>query len=146
MTLRRTIAQSRFLRFAVVGAAGFVVDEGVLALMHLVVGLGPLAARAVSIFCAMSFTWWGNRNLTFRDRAASGAPAMLGEWLRFIAANSLGAAVNYGTYFLLVSVLGPPAPGQLYLAFATAAGVAAGLVFNFTLSKRLVFRSDQEAS
>jgi putative flippase GtrA len=138
VSLCETLEGSRFLRFAVVGAAGFFVDEGVLFLMQHYVGLPPLAGRVVSIFAAMSFTWWGNRNLTFRDQAASGAPAIFLEWLRFVAANIVGALVNYGTFAALVHFALAPLNNP-YLA--TASGVAAGLVFNFTLSKRLVFRA-----
>ena len=138
MTFLVQLRQSRFLRFAVVGTAGLVVDESVLALMHNLAGLDPFSARAVSILTAMSFTWWGNRNLTFYDHKASGAPAMAREWLRFVAANSVGALVNYGIYAALVRFAPAPANNP-YLA--TATGVAIGLLFNFTLSKRLVFRA-----
>jgi putative flippase GtrA len=138
VSLHDTLKTSRFLRFAIVGAAGFFVDEGVLFLMQHFAGLPPLAARAISIFAAMSFTWWGNRNLTFRDHAAIGSTAVFLEWLRFIAANIVGAFVNYGTFAVLVR-FAPMPLNNPYLA--TAAGVAVGLVFNFTLSKRLVFRS-----
>jgi putative flippase GtrA len=137
VTFLAQLQQSRFLRFAVVGSGGFVVDESVLGLMHNLFGLDPFSARAVSILTAMSFTWWGNRNLTFRDHKASGAAAMAREWLRFVAANSVGALVNYASYAVLVRFAPAPANNP-YLA--TATGVAIGLLFNFTLSKRLVFR------
>jgi dolichol-phosphate mannosyltransferase len=136
--LARKIVDSRFLRFAVIGSGGFIVDESVLALLHGGIGLDPFSARAISILTAMTFTWWGNRNLTFREHAASGAQDTLSEWLRFMAANTVGALVNYGTYAALVRFA--PAPlDNAYLA--VAAGVAVGLVFNFTLSKRFVFRA-----
>ena len=138
MTFRDDLRQSRFLRFAAVGAAGFVVDESVLAVMQRLVGLDPYSARAISIVAAMSFTWWGNRNLTFREHAAEGTAAIAREWLRFVAANSVGALVNYGTYAALVRFAPWPA-NNAYLA--TAIGVGIGLLFNFTLSKRLVFRA-----
>ena len=82
--------RAQFVRFALVGAAGFVVDESVLALMHGVLGLDPFVARAISILTAMTFTWWGNRALTFRTHAARGPAAVLREWLRFVGANALG--------------------------------------------------------
>lgn len=133
-----TLVRSQFLRFAVVGAAGFVVDESVLWLMHRVIGLDPFSARAISIFSAMTLTWWGNRTLTFSAHAAEGAGAVIKEWLRFIAANAIGALVNYGAYASLVKFA--PAPlNNAYLA--TAIGVGIGLIFNFTLSKRFVFRA-----
>jgi putative flippase GtrA len=132
------IARSRFLRFGVVGAGGFVVDSTVLFVMHRLVGLDPYSARAISIFVAMNFTWMGNRQLTFREHAATDATAMAREWARFIATNLLGALVNYGVYAAVVH-FAPPPLDNLYLALAL--GVGAGLVFNFTLSQRLVFRS-----
>ena len=130
--------RSQFLRFALVGGAGFFVDEGVLLLMHRLIGLGALEGRIVSILCAMSFTWWGNRSITFREHAARGTLAVAGEWLRFVAANSLGALINYATFAALVGFAPTPFDNP-YLA--TAAGVAVGLVFNFTLSRTLVFRA-----
>jgi putative flippase GtrA len=135
--LSRCLSRSRFLRFGVVGAGGFVVDEAVLWIAHRLAGLDPYSGRAISILCAMTFTWWGNRRLTFRDQAAEGPAAIAREWLRFVAANAVGALVNYGTYTLLVR-FGPAPLGNPFLAIAC--GVAIGLVFNFTLSKHLVFR------
>lgn len=130
---------SRFLRFAIVGTGGFVVDESVLAAMHYGVGFDRYSARAISILCAMTFTWWGNRNLTFREHAAVGN-ARFHEWLRFMLANAVGALVNYGVYSALVSFAPAPASNPL---LATAAGVGVGLIFNFTLSKRFVFKTSQ---
>jgi putative flippase GtrA len=137
VTFAERLRASRFLRFGIVGAAGFVVDETVLKLV--LFALNPYAARAVSIFCAMTFTWWGNRTLTFAEHAAKGSSgAILREWFKFILANALGAIVNYGTYSLLVALA--PAPFNNPM-LATAIGVAIGLVFNFTLSKRFVFKA-----
>ena len=135
----RALLRSRFARFGAVGAAGFVVDEAVLTLAHYAFGLDPYLARAISIFCAMTFTWWGNRTLTFAEHAASGGAAELaGEWVKFVLANAVGAAVNYGTYTLLVTFAPHPLGHPLV---ATAIGVGVGLVFNFTLSKRFVFKA-----
>jgi putative flippase GtrA len=136
--LARRILASRFLRFAIVGTGGFVVDESVLALMHSAFGLDPFTSRAISIVTAMTFTWWGNRTLTFREHAASGSGKVVWEWLRFMAANTLGALANYATYAALVHFAPAPA-NNAYLA--VVAGVGIGLIFNFTLSRRFVFRS-----
>lgn len=130
--------RSQLLRFALVGAAGFFVDEGVLALMHGAIGLDPFTARAISILTTMTFTWWGNRTLTFREHAARGPARMLQEWLRFVGANSLGASINYATYAALLH-FAPPPFDNAYLA--TAIGVGVGMISNFTLSKTLVFRA-----
>jgi putative flippase GtrA len=54
-------------------------------------------------------------------------------------ANGVGALVNYASYTICVTFA--PAPIG-YPLIATAIGVAIGLVFNFTLSKRFVFRAE----
>ena len=135
----RALLREPFVRFGMVGAVGFVVDETVLTIAHYLLGLGPYSARAISIFCAITFTWWGNRNLTFAQHAVDGGVGELArEWFKFILANAVGAVVNYGTYSLLVRLAQQPLGNPLV---ATAIGVGVGLVFNFTLSKRFVFRA-----
>jgi len=59
------------------------------------------------------------------------------EWLRFLAANAVGGLVNVGLYSVLVRFA--PAPFN-DLTVALVFGVLMGLVFNFTLSKKLVFK------
>jgi putative flippase GtrA len=136
----RALSRSRFLRFGVVGGAGFVIDEAVLTIFHYLIGLDRYSARAISIFCAMTFTWWGNRKLTFAEHAATGgAPELAREWFKFVLANGVGAAANYGSYSLLVSFAPPPLNNLL---LAAAIGVGVGLIFNFTLSKRFVFKAN----
>lgn len=138
MNLIETLAGSRFLRFSMVGGAGFVVDVSVFYLLHDLAGLSPYAARPFSILSAMICTWLGNRLLTFRDHAASGPRAVFAEWLKFAATNSVGALLNYATFASFVGFAPPPFDNRY---FALAAGTGVGLVFNFTLSKRLVFRA-----
>jgi putative flippase GtrA len=126
-----------FIRFAGVGTAGYFVNAAALAFFTGHLGLTVDAALALSIFVAMSFTWLGNRYVTFRERRAHGARAIAEEWLRFVGANLTGAVVNYATALALVHY----GPGWLANKFvAQAIGVLAGLVFNFTLSRFLVFR------
>jgi putative flippase GtrA len=126
-----------FIRFAVVGAAGYLVNAAALTIFTRTLGLGVDAALACSIFTAMCFTWLGNRYFTFAARRAHGARGIAEEWLRFVGANLLGAVVNYGVALMLVHY-GPGWLGNPYVA--QACGVLAGLVFNFTLSRLLVFR------
>lgn len=138
----RALLRAQFLRFAMVGAAGFVVDETVLGLLHNLAGLHATVAGALSIFCAMTFTWLGNRSFTFHAHAARGARAMAAEWLRFAAANSVGAIINYSTFLLLVNWAPSPASNPF---LAKAAGVGAGMILNFLSARRLVFRAHHAA-
>ncbi len=128
---------SRFLRFLIVGGFGFLVAEASLWLMLRASGGEKYSSWLVSFLCAATFTWWGNRNLTFADRKARGAAGMFVEWLKFLGANALGGAVNGGLYFALVTYAAWPL-GSPFVALAC--GVLAGLLLNFTMSTVLVFR------
>jgi putative flippase GtrA len=137
VTWTRTLARFSFLRFAVIGAMGFVVDSTILAVDTNWLGLDPFKGRLLSIFCAMICTWLGNRYFTFADRRARGSlGAIFREWSKFVAANIVGALVNYGVYAALLHFSSAPFNNK-YVALVC--GVLAGLVFNFTLSKKLVF-------
>ena len=122
----------RFVRFAFVGAAGFLVDIAVL-YAAFALGVGPYSGRILSYLSAATFTWAINRRFTF----ATSAPPSLGEWLRFVLANASGGLVNYLTYAGLVTwgagLFANP-------ALAVACGSIGGLVVNYTASERLVFR------
>lgn len=132
------LLESRFLRFLIVGGLGFFVSESVLWLMLHEAGAGSSVAWLISFACAVSFTWWGNRNLTFRDRKAHGAEAITVEYAKFVASNALGGAVNFAVFKALLSYAPSPLCDPLV---ALACGVAAGLIFNFTASKLIVFRA-----
>ena len=131
----KRLHQIRFLRFGLIGAGGFVVDTSVLWLMLHAVGLDKYSGRGVSFMAAVTFTWFGNRTLTFRDRAAR--TGLLREWATFVAANAFGGVVNLAVYTALVTFAPPPANNPFVAVFV---GVLAGLVFNFALSSRVVFR------
>ena len=132
------LSASRFLRFAAVGAAGFFVNEAALLLAHGLLGAGPRAGWFIAFVPAVTFTWWGNRKLTFADKASNHHIGLLAEWARFVATNSLGAAANFAVYALLIA----DAPYPLNIPYiALAVGILVGLAFNFTLSKKLVFRN-----
>ena len=135
MTVVSRILRSRFLRFALVGGTGFFVNEAALYCALALAHLDKYSGWFVAFVVAVTFTWWGNRTLTFRDRAAR--KGLLAEWGAFVIANSLGAAANFAVYFALVTYAGRPAGNPLV---AVAAGTLVGLVFNFVTSQRFVFR------
>ena len=127
-----------FIRFGFVGACGYVVDTSILALGTDLEGLDFARARVLSVFFAMCFTWLGNRYLTFPERRARTLLGAFQEWLKFMGANLLGAAINYAVSVALVKFA--PLPFN-YKYAAQAIGVLAGLVFNFTLSRAVVFKT-----
>jgi putative flippase GtrA len=127
----------QLLRFGLVGIGGLIVDTAVLyAAMNLLgLGLGLYSGRVVSYLAAATFTWAANRHFTFAQTDPS-HPAF--QWLKFLAANGLGAVVNYGVYAALVTFVPLAA---IYPVIGIAAGSVVGLTFNFNASKRWVFKA-----
>src|ERR1051326_5356088 len=113
-------ARLQFLRFALVGCAGFVVDAGVLNAM-LALGADRYTGRIVSYLAAATFTWALNRNYTFR---AQRNERLVSEWGRFLAANAVGGLINWGTYAILVAL---SATVFAHPSIGVAAGSLAGL-------------------
>ena len=122
----------QFMLFALVGATGFVVDAGVLTLI-IAAGLDPLRGRLLSFLAAATYTWALNRRITFRDNSSS----VFKQWVHFLVVNSAGGSVNLSVYTLIMWPGGAIAVSPVA---AVAAGSACGLIFNFALSRRFVFR------
>jgi putative flippase GtrA len=137
VSLATWLLRKTFVRFALVGAGGYAVDAAVLAAGTRWLGLNPYSGRVLSIFVAMTFTWAGNRYLTFAQRRAYGVGGMAHEWMRFVSANAVGALFNYALYAALVHSGPQPLNDKFVAQFL---GVLVGTIFNFTLSHFLVFR------
>lgn len=123
---------AEFLRFGVVGTIGFCFDTATVYATRRALGL--YGAGVAAYFIAATVNWGLNRAWTFRGRGAGPAHR---QWMRFLAANLLGFTLNRGTYAALI------ATSRLAVAYpvlAVAAGSLAGMLVNFTLSRRLVFR------
>lgn len=119
-------------RFGLVGLAGFAVDSAALYLA-LGIGLGLLGGRLFSYLVAATVTWYLHRNLTFKVAARPN----LREWLRFLATNALGGAINIAGYSVLVL---SAEFFRRYPVVAVGIGAIGGMVVNYLLSSRVVFR------
>jgi putative flippase GtrA len=133
----RYLWRHALIRFAFIGGCGYLLAVILLAFFTHNLKLDFAAANALTIFLTMICTWLGNRYVTFHASRARGARNIVHEALKFLGANAIGAAVNYTVALALVRL----APAPFHNGFvAQACGVLAGLVFNFTLSKTLVFK------
>lgn len=131
------LAASKLVRFGAVGGAGAVVNFAAFAFAKELLHLGKSGDWAFAFAVAVTFTWWGNRTITFHEHKSDSYKGMLVEWAKFVAANSIGAAANFAVYWPLTHL----APWPLSNEYAAnGLGILIGLIFNYTLSKRLVFR------
>lgn len=126
----------KFILFAIIGAFGFVVDVIALVFAKEVVHLDLYSGRLFSYLIAASFTWYANRRLTFKNHYT--ADSVVVQWVKFLHANCYGGLLNYSVYSLGVSFFGEDM--KIYI-LSVACGSVSGLVLNFILSSRLVFKS-----
>ena len=124
-------------RFIIVGTIGFLVDGGILTLLHSVFEIGLVHARLCSFAAAVTVTWYLNRQHTFADRKDIRA---VHEWGRYVAVNSIGALLNFGIFLLLAYRFTLFASWPI-IPLAIASVIA--LFFNFFASRQLAFRAGQ---
>ena len=123
-----------FLCFGAVGLVGFCFDTATVYASKALFGL--YVAGLFGYIVAATVTWWLNRIWTFRGNDVPGS--ILRQWASFMSANAVGFLCNRGVYALLITF---SALCVRYPIIAVAAGVPAGMVFNFHLSRRFVFRT-----
>ena len=120
---------NRFLKFCVVGAAGFLVDTAVYYLAAIVFPV--LLSRILSFSSAVFFTYYFNRSFTFEKRTAMS----IAEFLKYYSAMVLGGAVNVGSFWVLMQL---SSVVRSYPILGIAFGSVAGLSVNFVTSKMLL--------
>jgi len=89
---------TRFLKFAVVGTIGAVVDFGILYLLHAVLHWPLALANTVSFTCAVISNFIWNRLWTYPDSRSKPISAQL---LQFFIVNIAGWAINTGILLAL---------------------------------------------
>jgi len=130
----------RFLRFAMIGGAGFIVDTGLLYLL-IQTGLGPYSARVISLLAAATFTWQGNRRFTFTAPAKPVA-GMGREWGQYVTAMVLGGGINYGIYALLITF---SVAFAAWPVLAVLVSTAFSMLFNYSAAKWILEDRDAAA-
>ncbi|NLE44151.1 MAG: GtrA family protein [Chloroflexi bacterium] len=122
---------TRFLKFAVVGTIGTVVDFGVLYILHVLIGLPIVLANTCSFSVAVlsNFTW--NRYWTYPDSRSKPIRTQL---LQFVVVNIIGWGLNT---LILVALRGPCTAfvGQVGLQMALITDPATAYKFGYNLAK-----------
>jgi dolichol-phosphate mannosyltransferase len=122
----------RFLLFGVVGGLGLIVHMLVLAVaFH--AGFPLATSQAIAVVTAMTFNFWLNNLVTYRDRRLTGGRFLRGL-LSFYAICSLGAVANVGIARLTYAQ-------QPIWWFAGLAGALVGAVWNYAMSAYFTWRT-----
>jgi putative flippase GtrA len=121
----------RFGSFLVVGSIGFVVDATILSVLVHGWGWSAYGARLVSFAAAVSVTWYCNRTWVFTR-----TPDRIREYGAYFAVQLVGAAINLGTYALIIEVI--PSLARVPVVPLTV-GAALALSFNYAAVSRWAF-------
>lgn len=126
------IIPTRFALFGTVGGFGVGVHMAVLAVLFRWLDIAFLPAQAAATFAAMTFNFWLNNWLTYRDKRLKGFGPVLRGWIGFCATCAVGALAN-------VAVAGFLAGQGVFWALAALGGIVIGAVWNYALSSNFVW-------
>jgi putative flippase GtrA len=124
-----------FIRFGMVGVAGFSVDWLVLHAMMDLVGLNWFTGRLISFSVAVGATWLLNRTFTFRHKTHHGP---VRQAMLYVAVQGAGGLANIAAYSAAIAVV-PELKAMIFVPLAI--GSAAGLCLTFVGSKHIAFRA-----
>ncbi|WP_448663549.1 glycosyltransferase family 2 protein [Sphingomonas sp. CJ20] len=123
----------RFAMFSAIGAMGAGVHFLVLGVLFLLMGMHFVTATIVATVAAMTFNFFLNNALTYRERRLKGWRQLLDGWVIFCVVCSVGAVANVGMAAFLHNV----EHGDWRLS--ALAGIAVAAVWNFVLSSRFTW-------
>jgi dolichol-phosphate mannosyltransferase len=127
------IVPVRFALFCLIGLIGVLPHMGVLSALYLGAGAPFRTAQIVATGAAMTFNFFLNNALTYRDRRLKGARRLFDGWVSFCVACSVGAVANVGVSEFLYDARA----GVWVLPALT--GILVSAVWNYVLSSRFVW-------
>lgn len=122
---------NRFLKFAAVGACGFVIDAGLTVLLAALVA--PEISRIPAFISASVLTYVLNRSWTY----AANHTKFWDGYKRYLPASVLGALLNYAIFVVFINFVGRD---SFHILAGVAIGAVIALAFNFYVSSAYVFR------
>ncbi len=127
------IVPVRFAMFSVIGLLGVGIHMAVLTALFMGLGARFLASEILATFVALTFNFFLNNALTYRDRRLKGWRQLVDGWVSFAVICSVGAVANVGIAAFLYEMRDG--------AWAASAliGVLVGAVWNYALSSKFTW-------
>ena len=127
------LVPARFILFAAVGGIGLLVHMAILASCFQVLGTGFTASQSTATVLAMTFNFFVNNFLTYRDQRLKGPKQLFIGLLSFCAVCALGAIANVGIAKYMFT--------NLYSWWLSGiAGVIVGAVWNYAATSAFTWR------
>ncbi|NML06128.1 glycosyltransferase family 2 protein [Sphingomonas sp. G-3-2-10] len=132
------IVPVRFAMFGAIGALGVGVHMGVLGVIALIGGDNTVStyfnrSQAVAAIVAMTFNFFLNNALTYREQRLKTPRALLTGWISFCLVCAVGLIGNVGIAGFLHDYR------AVGVATSALIGIIVGAVWNFVLSSRFVW-------
>lgn len=115
----------RFIKFCIVGASGFGVNVGLLALFVEIVGMHKVWAQIPSYQISILTNFAFNEFWTFSDRRTPGLRSFLMRAIKFNLVSQVGWGINLGVYYLALNVAG------IYYIVSQIIAIAVATMWNF---------------
>lgn len=123
----------RFVMFMIVGGLGVFVHMLTLAVLNQAWNISFMTSQTTATVAAMTFNFFANNLLTYRDKRLKGFWPLLGGLLSFYAVCSVGAISNVGIAAFMFS--------QHYSWWISGfAGILLGAVWNYAASSIFTWR------
>jgi dolichol-phosphate mannosyltransferase len=122
----------RFWKFGFVGGTGVVLYMAMLWLLHAQFGLNSYIAWAAAAELAVISNFTLNRNVTWFERRAEGASALVSEALKYHAASAISVGANFIAFLVLTGA-------GMSVLVAGAISVWIGVATSFLGAEKFVF-------
>jgi putative flippase GtrA len=131
-------ALAQFIKFSLTGGLGTITNLAIFFLCADIAGLPEIPVSVCCFLIAGTQNYIINHTWSFAV-AGQRTPPRVKQWALFLCASIAGLAVNIAVMTLVLKTFTLP-----YKFIAQAAGIAAGMLINFTLSKLIVWRKKHE--
>jgi dolichol-phosphate mannosyltransferase len=122
------------LKFAVVGASGIVVNQGLLALQVDILGIDLKIAGVIAIEFSILNNFFLNNMWTWKTRKKNN---LFSRLLRYHMVTALSGGINYITLLVLTD------SAEMHYLTANLIGICLGMIINFTLNHLWTFQKNE---
>ena len=127
----------KFFRFSLIGASALFLDFILLIIFIEGLSIGPLKAKGLSLLIVIFYTWFLNRNFTFKNKEKR----IFSQMVIYYSFMLLGLAINYLIFYQIMVLVNNIDFGYLV---ASAIGSASTMLINFFNMQLFIFRNKQK--
>ena len=122
----------RFFKFGIVGVSALAIESLIIFTLKYA-GISPKISRLISLPIAILYTWYLNRNFTFKNKDRNKIKQLSIYYFFMIC----GVIINYSVYLFILRILGEETVSFL---IAISFGSLSSMTFNFLTSNYIIFK------